>query len=163
MKIFVHSGTQEMEFTRLLDFSIRSAQSQPSNLISYQGYIRNPQTISQLPKNIRFYDFLVKSEFENAISEAHVVVCHAGTGAIFNSISLGHRPYVLPRLAKYGEHNDNHQLELYHLLVEKGLVLELPKDGNLECTRDIATKGLARNFFDGGLIVSVLNEIGVNN
>jgi UDP-N-acetylglucosamine transferase subunit ALG13 len=40
------------------------------------------------------------------------VVCHAGDGSILAAVRAGHVPVVLPRLARYGEAVDDHQLEL---------------------------------------------------
>lgn len=159
MKTFIHSGTQEIEFSRLLDFAIMNACSQSGSTVIYQGYVATENARVDIPENIQFLHFMKKSDFEKTISEADIVVCHGGTGAIFNSISLGHRPYVLPRLAKFGEHNDDHQLELFELLLERDLVLELPKDNCLIPTRNLEVSRAARKFFDGGLIPLLLEEI----
>lgn len=159
MKTFIHSGTQEIEFSRLLDFAIMNAYSQSGGKLVYQGYIANENARADIPENIQFLHFMRKSDFENTISDADIVVCHGGTGAIFNSISLGHRPYVLPRLAKFGEHNDDHQLELFELLLERDLVLELPEDNCLVSTRNFEVNHAAKKFFDGGLIPFLLDEI----
>ncbi|WP_419186005.1 glycosyltransferase [Rohdeia mirabilis] len=50
------------------------------------------------------------------------VICHAGAGTCLLAISLGHVPVVLPRLAHFGEHVDDHQVEFAHRLDERGLV-----------------------------------------
>ena len=50
------------------------------------------------------------------------VICHAGAGTCLLAISLGHVPVVLPRLAHFGEHVDDHQVEFAHRLAERGLV-----------------------------------------
>lgn len=159
MKTFIHSGTQEIEFSRLLDFAIMNACNQSGSMVVYQGYVAAEKARVDMPKNIQFLHFMKKSDFEKTISDADIVVCHGGTGAIFNSISLGHRPYVLPRLAKFGEHNDDHQLELCELLLERNLVSELPNYDCLVSTRNLEVSRAARKFFDGGLIPLLLEEI----
>jgi UDP-N-acetylglucosamine transferase subunit ALG13 len=44
--------------------------------------------------------------------EADVVVTHAGVGSVLCAREAGHVPVVVPRLHRYDEHVDDHQLEL---------------------------------------------------
>lgn len=160
MKVFVHSGTQEIEFKRLLDLAICYAKQNNHCEVTYQGYITNTSVSENFPKNFKAIPFMDKEIFEVSISTADILICHAGTGAIFNSIKLGHRPYVLTRLAKFKEHNDNHQLELFDLLKKENLILSLPEDFVLETTRDLECKISASKLFNGELNLVLMNEIG---
>ncbi len=51
-----------------------------------------------------------------AMAAADAVVCHAGSGTLRDALKLGHTPVVVPRLAKFGEHVNDHQLELVEAL-----------------------------------------------
>ena len=44
--------------------------------------------------------------------EADAVVCHGGSGTVRDAISAGHAPVVIPRLAKWQEHVNDHQMEI---------------------------------------------------
>lgn len=46
------------------------------------------------------------------LEAADAVVCHAGSGTIRDALRAGHRPIVVPRLQRHGEHVNDHQLEL---------------------------------------------------
>ncbi len=159
MKIFFHSGTQEFEFSRLLDFAISYSKKNVNFLVTYQGYLRKNNFINRDKTNIEIVRFINKKKFEKLIFESDVVVCHSGTGAIFNSINLGHKPYVLPRLTKFNEHNDNHQLELYNFLLAENLILSLPCEEVLKSTKDSSCKTLGRKIFNGKLKKVLINEI----
>ena len=41
-----------------------------------------------------------------------MVITHAGTGAIVGALKQGKKVVAVPRLAKYGEHVDDHQIQL---------------------------------------------------
>lgn len=159
MKVFIHSGTQEIEFKRLLDFAICYARQNNHSEVTYQGYITNTSVSENFPKNFKAIPFMEKETFEVSISTADILICHAGTGAIFNSIKLGHRPYVLPRLAKFKEHNDNHQLELFDILKNENLISSLPGDFILETSRDVECKISASRLFNGELTSVLIDEI----
>lgn len=63
----------------------------------------------------------------NAIMElfarADLVITHAGVGSILLASRAGHVPVVMPRIARLGEHVDDHQVELARALEARGGVL----------------------------------------
>lgn len=54
---------------------------------------------------------------------ADVVISHAGVGSILCAVHAGHTPIVFPRLKRYSEHVDDHQVELAEALAERGVVV----------------------------------------
>jgi UDP-N-acetylglucosamine transferase subunit ALG13 len=56
------------------------------------------------------------------IRQARAVVTHAGVGSVLVALANGKRPIVLPRLKKFGEAVDDHQLELGRRFAAAGLV-----------------------------------------
>jgi UDP-N-acetylglucosamine transferase subunit ALG13 len=58
------------------------------------------------------------------------VVTHAGVGSIMTALANGKRPVVVPRLRRFGEAVDDHQVALGLRLHEAGLVMfvEDPED-----------------------------------
>ena len=46
------------------------------------------------------------------MEKANIVITHGGTGAIIGAVKKGKKVIAVPRLAKYGEHVDDHQLQL---------------------------------------------------
>jgi UDP-N-acetylglucosamine transferase subunit ALG13 len=56
---------------------------------------------------------------------ADAVVTHAGVGSILCARRAGHLPVVVPRRRRYGEHVDDHQVELTQELDALGAVVAL--------------------------------------
>ena len=57
------------------------------------------------------------------MKEARIVITHGGTGTIINALRLGKKVIAIPRLKKYKEHVDDHQLELLTTFSEAGYIL----------------------------------------
>lgn len=64
--------------------------------------------------------------FVRYVAEAEVLVLHAGAGSILHAVNAGKCPIVMPRLARFGEHVNDHQLEFASALhaMEKVWMME---------------------------------------
>lgn len=119
--ILVIVGTHGQPFNRLVKAADALAVGERC-LIQY-GHT------TELPKNAEARDFIPFTEIEQLISNARVVITHAGTGTVMTALALGKVPVVAPRLARFGEHVDDHQLELVASLSELNLIVPwLPDD-----------------------------------
>ena len=56
------------------------------------------------------------------MEEAQTVVTHAGVGSVLTALLNGTRPIVVPRLQRFGEAVDDHQLEFGRRASEAGFV-----------------------------------------
>jgi len=91
----------------------------------------------------RIEEFLSHDEMTELMSEAHVVVCHAGVGSALQAMSVGKSPILVPRQIEHGEHVDDHQEQIARRL--GGLGLALPVDAEALTTETIeegATRGV---------------------
>lgn len=71
------------------------------------------------PVNARFFEFLESfEEIERLNREARVVVSHAGAGSILTALEQRIPVIVIPRLKKFNEHMDDHQLEIAEAMSE---------------------------------------------
>jgi UDP-N-acetylglucosamine transferase subunit ALG13 len=118
--IFVSLGTNKNPFPRLLQ--------EVENLIQVMG-IQDEVVVQQgntpYTSNLfRSFKYSAMIEFVEYIKNAEVVIIHAGSGTLFNSIECGKKIIVAARLKKYGEHSDDHQLELTRKLSEEGYILD---------------------------------------
>ena len=68
--------------------------------------------------------FTGENEFKQYIQNASVVITHAGSGAIFNSIKAGKKVIAMARLHDFNEMADNHQTELVKKLAEGGYIID---------------------------------------
>jgi UDP-N-acetylglucosamine transferase subunit ALG13 len=106
--IFVTLGSQKFQFNRLLktvDQLIEEKVIQET-VFAQTGYS------DYKPANYQYQAFLDRDEFGQKMDECRIVITHAGTGAIINAVKRGKKTIAVPRLAKYGEHVDDHQLQI---------------------------------------------------
>jgi len=102
--IFVTTGTQE-PFDRLMMAIDVIAQKRPDIQIVAQV----ARSLYQA-RNLRVHEFLTPVEFSAHFSNAKLIVSHAGMGTIISALVQEKPILVFPRLAKYGEHRNDHQL-----------------------------------------------------
>ena len=65
--------------------------------------------------------FLAYDELVELVSEARIVVTHAGAGSALLALGEGKRPVLVPRLHRYAEAVDDHQVHFGLRLAELGL------------------------------------------
>jgi len=106
MTTFVTVGNATQAFQRLLDAVASTISELPQPLIIQHG--NSPCSIS----GCILHPFMDMVEFADCIRRSEVIISHAGAGSIIQAIKAGKVPVVMPRLARYGEHVDDHQLEL---------------------------------------------------
>lgn len=106
--IFVTVGSQKFQFNRLLrelDILVEK-NSIKENIFAQTGHS------DYKPRNYRFKNFLDRDEFKEIMQMSSKVITHGGTGAIVNAVKQGKKVIAIPRLKEYGEHVDNHQLQI---------------------------------------------------
>lgn len=118
--IFVTVGTQPNGFIRCLN--------EVEQLI--EKYNITEEIIAQIGNTdfktdkFKIIRFTGENEFKEYIKNASVVITHAGSGAIFNSIKAGKKVIAMARLHDFNEMADNHQTELVKKLTEGGYIID---------------------------------------
>jgi UDP-N-acetylglucosamine transferase subunit ALG13 len=113
--IFVTVGTNEATFDRLLHAV--EALPEGDEIVVQCG------ASSVRPSNAaRCYEFMPFDDLVDEMRRARVVITHAGIGSIMSALACGKRPVVVPRLARYREAVDDHQLPVALRLEDSGLV-----------------------------------------
>ena len=79
-------------------------------------------------KRIHTFDFIPLDEMDKYIDEADLVITHGGVGTIFSALKKNKKVIAIPRLEKYGEHINDHQIEICEELEKEGYILYY-KDG----------------------------------
>jgi UDP-N-acetylglucosamine transferase subunit ALG13 len=63
-----------------------------------------------IPKHISYKKFLTEEEFNQYILNANLIVSHAGIGNIIKIIDNNKKAILFPRMVKYNEHRNDHQI-----------------------------------------------------
>jgi UDP-N-acetylglucosamine transferase subunit ALG13 len=77
---------------------------------------------SHPPGRARGLPYLDHADLSQVMGGAHVVVCHGGPSTIAEARRNGHRPIVVPRNPRLGEHVDDHQERFSRRLADAGMV-----------------------------------------
>jgi UDP-N-acetylglucosamine transferase subunit ALG13 len=112
--IFVSVGTHEAPFDRLLRAVGELGLDEQIVIQHGPSRVRREGAVET--------DYLSFDEVVDYIRDARAVVMHAGVGSMMIALSNGKRPIVMARLHRFGEHVDDHQLELARRLEASGLV-----------------------------------------
>lgn len=112
--ILVTVGTNEARFDRLLE--ALAGLPAGTELFVQHG----PSAVR--PPGAACTDYLAFDEMAEKMREARAVVTHAGVGSVLTALLNGTRPIVVPRLQRFGEAVDDHQLAFGRRAASAGLV-----------------------------------------
>ena len=118
--IFVTVGTQPNGFLRCL-VEVERLIEKYNITEEVIAQIGNTDFKTDKFKTVRFTG---ENEFKELIKNSSVVITHAGSGAIFNSIKAGKKVIAMARLHDFNEMADNHQTELVQKLSEGGYIID---------------------------------------
>ena len=114
--IFVTIGTQE-PFDRLI-----KAVDEIAPLAEQQIFLVQASLNTYEPQNFKTVDFMDPTEFELQFNKADLIVGHAGMGTIISALEKRKPIVVMPRLLKYAEHRNEHQLATVRKLKTLGYI-----------------------------------------
>lgn len=109
--ILVTCGTQQQQFTRLFEYVEQL--NIDDEVIMQLGH-------TQFNTRHQSYDF--STSFEEDIKRTDIIITHGGVGTIMNGLLNNKKVIVVPRLSKYNEHVDDHQLEITNKLTNLGYI-----------------------------------------
>lgn len=119
--ILVTLGTQDKPFTRLLE----AVQKQIDNgnikdeVVVQAGYTKFKS------KDMKIYDLIPYEKFDKLVEQCDILITHGGVASILNGIKNGKKVIAAARLKEYGEHTNDHQLQIISDFAKKGYLLEL--------------------------------------
>lgn len=119
--IFVTVGNSTQGFRRLLD-----AADQAAGEGLFGGgsvFLQTGNTKGFRAAHCRQESFIEMERFEEMLRSASLVISHGGAGTLLQLFMAGKIPIVMPRLRRYGENVDDHQVELVEVLAAEGRVI----------------------------------------
>jgi UDP-N-acetylglucosamine transferase subunit ALG13 len=154
--IFITLGTHEQPFDRALDL-VATLARRDKVLVQHGATLPRPEL-----SGVEWSEYLDWDPLTARMRDADLVITHAGVGSAVTAIRAGKKPVLVPRLARYGEHVDDHQLQLAERLAEFGLAVvctpETEVDGLIAEARETSTRtassrrsALARAVADAAL------------
>lgn len=141
--IFVICGSQKFQFNRLLQ-KIDSLVEEGS--VSEKIYAQIGDS-DYRPKYYEYCTFMDREDFARKMMECRMVITHGGTGAIIGALKAGKKVIAVPRLAKWGEHVDDHQVQLLREFDGMNLICACYDSERLrDCIRDTDNRTFSGYF-----------------
>lgn len=120
--ILVTVGTQKQGFNRLFEW-IESIEIK-DKVVLQLGYTPF--------KSEKYESYEFPENFQEFLCNANVVICHGGVGSIIEAISLGKKVIAIPRQQQFGEHVDNHQMEIVNKMVDQNFIFSANSKNELQ-------------------------------
>ena len=115
--ILVTVGTQDKSFKRLINEIDRLVKEKKikDKVIMQTGY-------TEYNGLIEHFNFAPEDELNEMVKKCDILITHAGVGSIFKGLEYGKKVIAVPRLKKYHEHVNNHQLDISKNFLEAGYI-----------------------------------------
>ena len=137
IKLFVALGTQKFPFDRLV---------RELNALVEEGVYAADEIVMQSTKIGKVqplftcHEIIPVEEFNRFLDVAEVVVCHSGVNSILSGMQRCKPLVIVPRISRFGEHVDDHQLEIAKVMEERYRVLVARDMADLrKCIEDSKT------------------------
>lgn len=125
--IFVTVGTHEQPFNRLIKEVDRLKKE---GIITDEVFIQTGFSTYE-PQYCDWKNIISYSEMEDYMNRADIIITHGGPATFMGAIAKGKKPIVVPRLEKFGEHVNDHQLDFAYQVKNR--------HNNIEVIEDIKT------------------------
>jgi len=160
--ILVLLGTQDKQFVRLLqaiDKEIEKGSIKEKVLVQ-AGYTYGKYKSN----NMEIFDLVDKDNFSKLIEECNLIITHGGVGSIIEGIKNNKIVIACPRLSKYKEHINDHQIQIVNNFSQAGYIIPYYDGDNLgkilKKTKNFKTKKFISNTDN---IISIIDEFIQNN
>lgn len=157
--ILVLLGTQNNSFIRLLE----AIQKNIDNKVITDEVIVQAGFTKFESKDMKVLDLIDKEELSKLQDRADLIITHGGVGSIISSLKKGKKVIVVPRLKKYGEHVNNHQIQIARRFEQEGYVKHVINLKNLEKVLESIESFTPRPYENDESNVLTIIENYINN
>jgi len=112
--IYATVGTMYLDFPRLILAMDAIARETGERVVLQRGMG------ATVPAHCEHFDFKPREAIQALHAEARVIVCHGGIGSVTDALHAGKPLLVAPRRKQYGEHNNDHQLDIALAIERRG-------------------------------------------
>lgn len=120
IKLFVILGTQKFPFYRLIN---AVEQLVKDNFFTKDEVLIQSGFLMEENKILNVINSLPVDNFNQILINAEIIITHGGVNSILSCMKSEKKFILVPRLKKFSEHIDNHQLEISEVMEKKFNVL----------------------------------------
>lgn len=153
--IFICVGSREYQFNRLLK---KIDELIEQETIENDVFAQIGQS-TYLPKYYRYKRFLSSKEFQRKQKEADLIISHAGTGALMSALKIEKKVIAVPRLEKFGEHTDDHQIQIASVLDKSDYLKSVMDINDLgKVIKKIIEKDMGKKFDKKSDVINIIDQ-----
>jgi len=130
--IFVTVGTPKYDFSRLVKAADELQTKE--KVVVQLGYTK------YVPKNCEWFRFTTPEKIEQLVKQCRVYISHGGIGSIMLPIEYGKPVVAVPRMKKFEEHVDDHQMQIVKEMEKQKKVIAVYDIGKLQTAIEKAAK-----------------------
>lgn len=118
--IYVTTGTNQYKFNRMLDIVDICLEVIEGE---YQLFLQHGSSDERPMKfKVNGSKFISRKQSEESYKNARIIFSHCGIGSIYNSLQYNTPTVIIPRLEKYDEFSDDHQLQIAREVQDNPLI-----------------------------------------
>lgn len=142
--IFVTVGTQDKPFKRIFEMVENEIE---------KGTIQE-EVVAQIgctdfeSDKMKVYKLMKKEQYLDYMKKATFVITHGGVGSIMDGIKMQKRVISIPRLKKYKEHVNDHQLQICEKFENDGYIIVAKNEKELESAIKNISKFKTKEYYD---------------
>lgn len=158
--ILVLLGTQNNSFHRLLEEIQKNINNGTikEKVVVQEGYTKFQS------KDMEIHTQVPKDKLQELIKKADLIITHGGVGSIISAITEGKKVIAVPRLKKYNEHVNDHQLDIIDSFNEKRYIIGIHEVEELEEALKKVPEFKPQKYIQNtGRIIKIIEEFIDNN
>ena len=113
-----------------------------------------------IQKNMEIFDLIPQDEFNDLMDKADIIITHGGVGNIISALEKNKKVIAVPRLAKYGEHINDHQTQIIAKFNALGYIIGLQDVDELDDAVKQIKKFKPKKFVhDNSKMLNLVSEL----
>ena len=120
--ILVTLGTQDKKFYRLLNVIQKVIDD---GIIKDKVIVQAGYSCDYKSNDMEILNLVSIDKFKKLISGCDILITHGGVGSIISGLKENKKIIAVPRLKKYKEHTNDHQVQIVDNFASEGYILKL--------------------------------------
>jgi|GEM_PF-1321902 len=125
LQVFVTVGTNHNNFDRMLELVDQCLMLLPCKYEVNVQYGSSTPYVIQAGQTGISQSMFTREETENLVQSADLVFSHCGIGSLYNCLQFTRPTIIVPRLEKFQEFSDDHQLQIAQQIKRNPLIFML--------------------------------------
>lgn len=120
--ILVTLGTQDKKFYRLIKEIDKLIEQKK---IKEEVIVQAGSSANFKSSRMKIFNLIPMEEFDELLKKCDLLITHGGVGTILNGLKNNKKIIAVPRLKKYKEHVNDHQVQIVSNFSDEGYILKV--------------------------------------